>query len=85
MELSKRGALLKYYKYHVSLPPCHLEDVSRIVNKWQHLQLRIYYRNIKKQLNMEVSLSEDSTKRESEESDTHNLPSCTCLLCGLHL
>mgnify|MGYP000910258799 CR=1 FL=1 len=59
----KAAGLFKYYKYHVSLPQCHLTNVDTIIQRWQHLQLRLYYKNIKKQLNMEVSRTEESSNK----------------------
>jgi hypothetical protein len=49
--------MLKYYRYHVALPTCHLGDIGKIIHRRQNLQLKRYYRGIKRQLNMTVETS----------------------------
>lgn len=76
--------LLKYYKYHISLPVCYLENVGDIVEKHQTLRLRLYYRNVKKKLRLEVSNSQsEKSKNKDETPDDLSEQSCSCVLCCL--
>lgn len=53
-ESGKLKELLKYYRYHISLPVCHQEEVSKIIQRCQNQHLRLHYNQIKRQLNMHV-------------------------------
>lgn len=57
----KLYTLVRYYQYHRSLPCCFIDRVHLLIEKHKHEHLKLYYINIKKQLNMTVKETESET------------------------
>jgi len=57
--------------------------VQLIVEKHKHLHLKLYYRNVKMQLNMTAGRSTSEECTSQSDSSSAVIGKCSCMLCGI--